>query len=107
MKIFAISGLFITLLTSAGSVMAGEYEVGQKNKSFTEKQLKVKVGDTIKFTNQDPFYHNIFSLSEVKSFDLGSFKKGKSRTVTFDKAGKVEIECAIHPEMHMLVEVTE
>ena len=87
--------------------MAGEYEVGQKNKAFTVNQLKVQVGDTVKFTNEDPFYHNIFSLTEVKSFDLGSFKKGKSRTVTFDKPGKVDVECAIHPEMHMVIEVTE
>jgi plastocyanin len=41
----------------------------------------------------------------VKLFDLGSFPQGQSRPVTFDKAGKVEVECAIHPQMKLIVEV--
>jgi len=99
--------LSLALFINSLPAMAGEHEVGQKNKTFTAEQLKVKIGDTVKFTNEDPFYHNIFSLSKVKSFDLGSFKKGKSRTITFSKAGKVDVECAIHPEMHMVIEVSE
>jgi plastocyanin len=38
-------------------------------------------------------------------FDLGSYPQGQSKSVTFDKAGKVEVECAIHPQMKMTVEV--
>ena len=95
---------------SAGA-QAAEYLVGQKNKTFVDEagnkveHLTIKVGDTIRFLNEDPFFHNIFSLSDVKTFDLGSFPKGDSRTVTFDKAGKLDIECAIHPQMHMVLEV--
>jgi plastocyanin len=89
---------------------AAEYEIGQDNKTFVMdgkkvESLKIKAGDTIRFKNEDPFFHNIFSLSPIKTFDLGSFPKGDSRTVTFDKAGKAEIECAIHPEMYMVIEV--
>jgi len=91
----------------AGSVWAAqEHVVAQKNKSFSVKKLTVKVGDSIKFVNEDSFAHNVFSLSAVKSFDLGSFGNGGSKTVTFDKPGKVEIECAVHPDMRMDVEVT-
>ena len=92
-------------LLISGTVLSAELEVGQLNKQFTKKSLSVKVGDTVKFTNQDPFFHNIFSLSELKTFDLGSYPKGEFKTVTFDKKGKVEIECAIHPNMRMTVTV--
>ncbi len=98
-------------LGSMGGVHAAEYVVGQKNKTFVDEagnkmeRLSIKVGDTVRFLNEDPFFHNIFSLSEVKTFDLGSFPQGDSRTVTFDKAGKLDIECAIHPQMHLVLEV--
>ncbi|HEY9147056.1 MAG TPA: plastocyanin/azurin family copper-binding protein [Thiobacillus sp.] len=86
---------------------AGEYEVGQKNKAFTVNELNIKVGDTVSFPNQDPFFHNVFSLSPVKTFDLGSYPKGETKTITFDKAGKVDVECAIHPNMQMTINVGE
>lgn len=86
---------------------AAEVEIGQKNKQFTQTKISIKKGDSIKFTNEDPFFHNIFSLSEIQSFDLGSYPKGESKTVVFDKAGTVEVECAIHPNMLMTIDVTE
>lgn len=84
---------------------AESYEVGQKDKAFTVKELKIKVGDTVKFTNNDPFFHNVFSLSDAKLFDLGSYPKGESREVVFDQPGQVEVECAIHPSMQMKIHV--
>ncbi len=79
--------------------------MGQQNKRFTVKHLKIKVGDTVQFINEDPFFHNVFSLSDAKTFDLGSYPKGQSKSVTFDKAGRVEVECAIHPTMRMVIDV--
>lgn len=110
MKKIVIAGLSITALLGSGIVAAEEYVVEQKDKAFVMsgahiEELTVKVGDTIKFQNEDAFFHNIFSLSDLKTFDLGSFPKGDVRTVTFDEAGMVEIECAIHPDMYMEVEV--
>lgn len=87
------------------SAAAGEIEVIQKDKQFSKKTVTVKVGDTVSFKNEDPFAHNVFSLSDAKTFDLGSYPKGQSKSVSFDKPGQVEIECAIHPEMRMIVEV--
>ncbi len=96
-----------TLLLMATSmvVSAAEFEVGQQNKQFTKKSLTVKAGDSVKFTNQDPFFHNVFSLSETKTFDLGSYPKGQSKSVTFDKPGTIDVECAIHPNMKMTIKV--
>ncbi len=92
------------------TTQAAEVELGQQNKSFVNngqkvEQLKIKAGDTIRFKNYDPFFHNVFSLSDLKTFDLGSFPKGDSRTVTFDKKGAVDVECAIHPQMQLKLEV--
>jgi plastocyanin len=100
----ALSGL---ALTAAGWAWAAqEHVVTQKNKSFSVKKLSVKVGDTVKFANEDSFAHNVFSLSAAKSFDLGSFGNGNAKSVTFDKAGKIEVECAIHPDMRLDIEVS-
>ena len=103
MKITALA-TSLTLLF-ASTAYAAEFEVGQMNKAFTVKTLKIKVGDTVSFPNQDPFFHNVFSLSPIKTFDLGSYPKGETKKIIFDKPGKVEVECAIHPNMQMIIEV--
>lgn len=103
--------IFISLIMIfTTTVFAEEHVVAQHSKSFQLdgkkiEAITIKVGDTIRFKNEDIFFHNIFSLSDLKTFDLGSFPKGQSKTVTFDKAGLVEVECAVHPEMYMEVSV--
>jgi plastocyanin len=87
------------------SALGAEQLIDQKDKQFSKKSIRIKVGDVVEFRNSDPFAHNIFSLSEVKSFDLGSYAQGQSKKVTFDKPGKVEVECSIHPNMQMAIEV--
>jgi plastocyanin len=84
---------------------AEEHLVSQKNKAFSTKKMTIKVGDSVKFVNEDSFAHNVFSLSAAKSFDLGSFGNGGSKAITFDKPGKVEVECAVHPDMRLDIEV--
>jgi plastocyanin len=95
----------IALFTGGVAQAGQEHLVTQKNKSFSMKKLTVKVGDTVKFVNEDSFAHNVFSLSAPKSFDLGSFGNGGSKSVVFDKPGKVEVECAVHPDMRIDIEV--
>ena len=109
-KIRIISVWPAAVLLSVASATAAEQIVEQKDKAFAVNgvkaaTLKVKVGDVVQFKNMDPFFHNVFSLSDAKTFDLGSYPQGQSRSVTFDKAGTVEVECAIHPQMKMTVEV--
>jgi plastocyanin len=95
----------VLAMCAAAPAAAAEHVVTQKNKAFSIKKLGVKVGDSIKFVNDDPFPHNVFSLSDSKSFDLGSYGIGVAKSVVFDKAGTVEVECAVHPDMRLLVEV--
>ena len=104
------AAILSTLLWMTTVTHAADYTVEQKDKAFVyngvkAETLKVKVGDVVQFKNMDPYFHNVFSLSDAKLFDLGSFPQGQSKPVTFDKAGKVEVECAIHPQMKMIVEV--
>lgn len=94
----------IALMLST-SVSAGEVVIGQKNKAFTQTEISIKVGDGVKFTNEDPFSHNVYSLSEIKSFDLGSYPQGDSRTVVFDTPGTVEVGCAVHMDMALIIKV--
>jgi plastocyanin len=95
----------LILLASAACVRAEEHVVSQKNKAFSVNTLKIKVGDSVSFRNDDPFFHNIFSLSETQTFDLGSYPQGQSRKATFARPGTVEVECAIHPAMKLTIEV--
>lgn len=100
----------LLLMISVNSVSAGEITIDQKDKQFSQngkivEKLSINVGDKIHFRNLDPWFHNVFSLSEISTFDLGSYPKGKSKSVTFDKKGMSEIECAIHPHMYLEVEV--
>ena len=86
---------------------AGDHAVGQLKKAFTTPVVKAKVGDTVTFKNDDEFAHNVFSLSDVQSFDLGSYKKGETRELKLSTPGTIEVECAIHPEMRMKIEVAK
>lgn len=100
----------IILLLAIGlsaPAFSAEVTVAQKDKKFSKSSLKLKVGDSIEFRNDDAFNHNVFSLSDAKTFDLGSYPQGQSKKVTFDQAGEVEVECAIHPEMKLKVEVAK
>ena len=102
--------ILLTTASSSATVLAKDITIDQQNKTFLLVNAKVEAitvnqGDTIHFMNKDPWFHNIFSLSDLKTFDLGSYPQGESRPVTFDKKGIVEIECAIHPNMHLEVTV--
>jgi len=97
--------LAVLLCLVASAASAQEFTVGQKDKAFTVPALKAKVGDVVSFKNEDAFFHNVYSLSDAATFDLGSYPQGEARSVTLEKAGTVEVECAIHPSMKMTIEV--
>ncbi len=79
--------------------------VAQKNKAFSTAALTIHVGDKVTFRNDDAFVHNIFSLTDAMPFDLGTAPQGQTKSIAFTKVGKFEIECAIHPEMKLIVTV--
>ncbi len=77
----------------------------QKGRRFIPELLVVPVGSTVSFPNLDAIFHNVFSLSKPKVFDLGNYPKDQTRTVTFTTAGGVYIYCHLHPDMAAAVVV--
>jgi plastocyanin len=79
----------------------------QRNMKFVPFVLPVLVGTTVNFPNNDKNWHNVYSKSEAKKFDLGLYAPGKSRSATFDKPGIVRILCNVHPSMEAFIVVKE
>jgi len=74
-------------------------KLAQKNQSFVPRVLPIATGTTVDFPNFDPIFHNVFSLSPIKRFDLGKYPRGQSRRITFGKTGLVNVFCDIHSNM--------
>lgn len=84
---------------------AREVVVTQKGQQFTPKALTLAVGDEVVFVNDDTGTHNVFSESPANTFDLKAQRPGTQTKVAFPKAGQVDVRCAIHPSMRLIVEV--
>ena len=74
-------------------------EIQQRGKRFIPALVGITAGQKVSFPNGDPFYHNVFSPSLVRQFDLGQFRTGVTRSRVFPKSGVVDIYCNIHPQM--------
>jgi plastocyanin len=79
----------------------------QRDTAFVPGALAVEVGTTVLFPNGDPFFHNVFSYSKPKRFDLGRYPQGEAKAVRFDTPGVVKIYCEVHASMRALIVVTE
>lgn len=75
----------------------------QRNETFIPHVLAITVGTTVDFPNSDRVYHNVFSLSGTKRFDLGRYAAGRSRSVRFDRPGIVRVFCEIHSHMSAFI----
>lgn len=74
-------------------------KITQKDRRFVPDLVAVTAGGSVVFPNADSFLHNVFSQSPDRKFDLGSFRKGESKTKDFPKPGVIDVYCNIHPEM--------
>jgi plastocyanin len=75
----------------------------QRNETFFPHVLAIVAGTTVDFPNSDQTYHNVFSLSKTKSFDLGRYAVGRSKSVRFDRPGIVRVFCDIHSHMSAFI----
>jgi plastocyanin len=80
-------------------------ELIQQNHRFEPQMLVIPVGSSVSFPNADPIFHNVFSLSSVKKFDLGYFPAGQTRVIKFDAPGVVQVYCHLHPNMYAAIVV--
>ena len=75
----------------------------QKALTFVPHVLPILAGSTVEFPNSDPVYHNVFSFSKTKTFDLGRYPTGHTKAVTFDKPGLVKVYCDMHSQMNAFI----
>jgi len=75
----------------------------QRNETFVPHVLAIVAGTTVDFLNNDKTYHNVFSLSKAKSFDLGRYAAGRSKPVFFDEPGIIRVFCEIHSHMSAFI----
>jgi cytochrome c peroxidase len=81
-----------------------EFTVGQRNKQFSRETMTLNVGDRVTFVNDDTVAHNIFVTDSAnKTRNSGVQEPGENATLAFDAPGTYNVECGIHPEMHMTV----
>ena len=79
---------------------AGEpFEMVTRRKEFAPRVLTVPRGSRVRFPNQDPILHNVFSVSPENEFDLGIYKQGPGKEKRFDREGVVRVYCNVHHDM--------
>ena len=83
----------------------GRAMMDQRNETFVPRLLAVETGTTVDFPNSDAIFHNVFSLSRARRFDLGRYAAGRSKAVRFDRPGVVRVFCDIHSHMSAFIVV--
>jgi hemoglobin len=81
--------------------------VEQRDKTFLPHVLAIPPGSTVSFPNFDGVYHNVFSISPTKKFDIGLYKDGDTRELKFEKPGLVRLGCNIHAKMSAYIVVVD
>jgi len=81
----------------------GHAVMDQRDETFVPHVLAITTGTTVDFRNNDRIFHNVFSLSRVKPFDLGRYAAGRSKPVRFDAPGIVRVFCEIHSHMNAFI----
>ncbi|HSY17390.1 MAG TPA: carboxypeptidase regulatory-like domain-containing protein [Candidatus Acidoferrales bacterium] len=99
-----IDGLTVTNAVNTNVLKVTTARVAQHSAIFSPHILPVLAGTTVEWPNNDEIFHNVFSMSDAKQFDLGLYKDNPpDKHVTFDKPGQVDVYCSIHENMHCIV----
>ena len=93
------SGVVVYVVGFTEPPPASGAEIRQRDKRFDPDLLPITAGQTVSFPNGDPFFHNVFSLSPTRKFDLGQYPRGEAKSKHFPDVGVVEVYCNIHPDM--------
>src|SRR5690349_10061263 len=89
----------------AAKAPARNASIAQRDEQFVPHVVAVTAGSSVAFPNEDPFFHNVFSLSRGAAFNLGRYPSGSSRSKTFNRPGIVKVFCEIHSHMSAVVRV--
>lgn len=99
--VVAVEGEGLPARARAGT----QAELAQKDRQFRPQLLVVQTGTEVRFPNEDPVRHHVYSYSAAKSFELKLYLGETANPVLFDKAGVVAVGCNIHDRMsaHIVV----
>jgi plastocyanin len=99
MKILVLS---LALVLAPASAFAANVTIIQKGRAFQPREVTLKKGDTLTFTNNDEFIHQMYSTD---LFDSDEKSPGQTLTEDFSRDGTFEVHCHIHPKMKLIVHV--
>jgi plastocyanin len=103
-SVLALAGF---LIAATGVASTASHSVGQKLQLFSPGTLKVKVGDTVTFKNDDKITHHVYSSTPGQQFNLKTQAPGEDLRHTFSKRGRVDVRCGLHPGMRLVVTISE
>ncbi len=86
---------------------AADITVHMEGGAYTPATIQARVGDRLVFENDDVVDHNVFVPTAGHGVDLGKQEPGGTAALPLGKAGRFEIECVIHPDMNLAVEVSQ
>ncbi len=86
---------------------ADEASMRNTHKAFVPDFLVIPAGSSVRFPNDDQFFHSIYSESDPDPFDIGFYDTGPGKVVPFDKAGVVEVRCHVHARMYAVIVVVD
>ncbi|GAC1652864.1 MAG: hypothetical protein NVS9B12_02540 [Vulcanimicrobiaceae bacterium] len=84
-----------------------EIEMRNRDRQFSPSLLVIHTGDSVRFPNDDPFYHSIYSYANNDPFDIGYYGNGPGKIVSFAVPGAIDVRCHIHPGMHAAIIVAD
>jgi plastocyanin len=98
---------FIEGAVAGAAAQPRTVQIAQQDSTFVPAAVVIPVGSTVAFPNRDPIFHNVFSSSTAKRFNLGRYPQGESKSVEFDQAGAVKVYCEVHKHMRSAVIVVQ
>jgi hypothetical protein len=99
--------VYLKNVTYAGPLPIRKAELRQRHETFLPHVVAIMRGSSVDFPNDDPIFHNVFSLSGAASFNLGRYPQGQSKAWKFTKAGIVKVFCDIHSHMSATILVLD
>jgi plastocyanin len=102
MKQFFLSGFFVLLMSGVAGAANGDHVVSQKGRAFHPQDVTINRNESLTFTNEDSFIHQIYVDG---LFDSEEKAPGEILNETFPRPGTFRVRCHIHPTMRMTVHV--
>ena len=99
------AAIVVALFVATSVLAATVHTISQKGRTFSRNQITIARGDSILFTNEDEFLHQIYVDSKGMAFDSDEQPPGQKVEVNFPRSGDFPVRCHIHPKMLLIVHV--